>query len=169
MMVALGALEPHSEKKLRRVLDLRGCFTNLTVPGDRRIFRKFTRSGQKLSDNLIVRPVLHQAVADPIIKGEIAPRILCVFALVSEQCRPLIREIVRVAAARQEPIDQPVALVDTGFRKEFLSLSRCGHTTCEIHRNTTKKGAVVTNLRRRHTDSAKLLENKVVNEVTARR
>ena len=69
MVVALRALEPHAEKQLRGIFQLRGRVVHLSIPGHRRIVFDLTRSGNDFADKLVVGFVLKQAVANPPVKG----------------------------------------------------------------------------------------------------
>ena len=81
------------------------------VPGHRRVVGDRARRRQELAHDLVVRLVRQQAVAHPGVEGEVRGDVAGVVALVLQQRRPLVGEVVRVVGAAQQRLDQAVALV----------------------------------------------------------
>ncbi len=73
--MALRALEPQAEEELRGVFELLLRLLHLAIPGDRRILVDLAGGGEDLADELVVRLVRVQAVADPGVEGEVAGRV----------------------------------------------------------------------------------------------
>ena len=71
MVKTLSTLHPHPEKQLGDIFELLLRLGHSLVPGNRRISDDRPGGSQKFPDDLIVRDVGQQAVANPRVKGEV--------------------------------------------------------------------------------------------------
>ena len=170
MMMALRALQPQTEEQLRRVLHLRVGRLHLTIPSHRRIFRDVTRRREHFADELIIRLVAHEAVANPRVERIRAAHIrlglaIHVAALIPQQRTPHVREIIRVITTRQQRVNPLVPLGRIFVRKKFFRLFRRRHAPRDIQRHAANKRRVIANFRRRHPNLLEFREHLFVDEI----
>ena len=168
VMMALGALNSRTEKKLGGILELVLHRLHFPIPSDRRIMKHFTGGSHHFADELVVRLVPVQAVANPCMEGVIASLVGSLGALVSEKGRPLVGKKVRVIGAGQQSVDQLVALVLILIGKKGLGFLRSRQTTTDIDRYSANEGGIVADFGGRHTHGLELGKNELVNIVASR-
>src|SRR5439155_16571413 len=96
VMVTLGALQSHSEEKLRRVLEFGLRFANALVPDDRGIILEVARGSEDIAHEPVVRFVLQQAVANPGMKRVGATGLFRFRASIAQKRAPFVGEIIGV-------------------------------------------------------------------------
>jgi hypothetical protein len=67
-----------------------------------------------------------------------------VAAFISQNCGPLVREVVCVTGTLNKSINQSVTLCGISIRKELLDLSDRWQSTGNINGNSPNKGGIVT-------------------------
>ncbi len=169
VMMALGALNSRTEKKLGGILELVLHRLHFPVPSDGRVVNHFTGGSHHFSDELVVRLVLVQAVANPCVESVITSLVGSLGALVSEKGRPFVGKEVRVIGAGQQSVDQLVALVLILIGKKGLGFLRSRQTTTDIDRYSTNEGGIVADFGWRHAHGLELGENELVDIVASRR
>ena len=84
VVVALGTGQPHPQEQLGRVLHLLGRGTHLAEPGDGRMRLGFAGGGQHAADELVVRHVLAEGLANPRMEPKRVRRVGPVAAFVPQ-------------------------------------------------------------------------------------
>ena len=169
VVVALGALEPQPQEKLRRILELVVRRLDLPVPGNGRVGLHLARRGDDLAHELVVGLVGQQTVADPVVEGEGGAGVGRLAPLVAQDRAPLVGEEVGVVGAVQQPVDQLVSLCRVGIGKELARLVGGRQSAGHVHRHPPHERRVVAHLRGRHPHFFKLVEHELVDEVPRRR
>ena len=114
------------QKQLGRVLDLLIHLIHLAIPGDRRIVPTSPRGSDDRAHELVVRHVVVQRLADPVVEGVVAAAQRLIRSLIAQDGRPFVGEVIGIVGAGRQPIDRAIALVRSGIGQEFSASSRVG-------------------------------------------
>src|SRR5437773_11183926 len=68
MVMAASALDPQTQEKLRRVLELRRGILHFAIPADRWALSWRAGRGQNLAHKAIIRLIFIQALANPFVE-----------------------------------------------------------------------------------------------------
>ena len=116
-------LNPKTEKQLGGVFDLFVDLVNFAIPHDSRIDRRFARSGDDVSNKLIVRFVLVNAFPDPTIERVGRGQVFRSAFFIAEDQVPLVCEVVGVGFRFEQPINEFLSLVSRRISEKRLCVT----------------------------------------------
>ena len=167
--MALRTLHAGAEEELRHVLHLLLLLFDLSIPRHGRAVIDVACGGDDFTHEAVVRFVVRDAVADPLPEKVGAACINRLRPLIAQQCRPLVREELRVVRAVEQAIDERGALVRVLRGHEVLHFA-CGRQSArDVERDTADESAVISDFGGRDADGLQFGENEIVHEVAHRR
>ena len=111
MMMALGALEAHSEEHLPHILHALLFSSDVAIPRHGWIVADGACRSQDIADEIVVGPVCLEGLANPFVEGVCLGPVAIIPALVAQDGGPLAGEVVSVTAAVQESVNDAGPLV----------------------------------------------------------
>jgi hypothetical protein len=156
VVVALGALDAGAEEHLGDVLreELRGRLGLEVVDG--RVLERAARRREQFADDLVERRAGPDPVAEPLVV-ELEPlRADAVDGADLEQLGPLHDPDVAELLAREQRIDQLLALLRVRVGEELRALGRRGEQADEVHVHAAEERLVVAHLGRHDVELVEL-------------
>ena len=142
--MTLGAGQTHPEEQLCDVFHLLSGRGDFTEPCRGRVCFGISGGREYRANELVIGHVLAQSAADPAVK---AVRVLDVGRLTSFIAKyggPFVGEIVGVARAVHQSVDQGISFCRAGVCSKLLSFLRRGQATGQIDADASNKGLVIT-------------------------
>src|SRR4051794_11151720 len=110
-MMTLRALQALAQEKLRRIFHLNRSVLRLSIPDDRRMRIHIAAGGDDFTHELVVRNVVRETFANPLMEGEVSARVLGIRALVAQQRTPFAGKVVGVFVACEQALDHGSTLM----------------------------------------------------------